>query len=64
MNGDKLREKRLAMKLTQEKLAEILSVRTNTVARWERGILAVPTTVALAMEAVEIKFKKKRKKAA
>ena len=58
MEGDELKEKRLALKLTQAQLAEILEVKPNTVARWERGLLAVPRTVELAMETVERMYKK------
>lgn len=61
MTGDELREKRVALELTQAQLAEILDVKPNTVARWERGLLSVPRTVKLAMETVERKYKKSRK---
>jgi transcriptional regulator with XRE-family HTH domain len=37
MSGDELRERRLALRLTQEELANFLSVTPNTIARWERG---------------------------
>ncbi|MDQ3753825.1 MAG: helix-turn-helix domain-containing protein [Acidobacteriota bacterium] len=57
-----MREKRIALGLTQAQLAEILDVKPNTVARWERGLLAVPRTVELAMEAVARIFKKGGKK--
>ena len=36
MEGEKLKERRVALKLTQAELAEILDVKPNTVARWER----------------------------
>ncbi len=62
MEGDKLREKRIALGLTQVQLAEILEVKPNTVARWERGLLSVPRTVKLAMETVERLYKKSNKK--
>ena len=61
MEGEKLREKRIALGLTQSQLAEILDVKPNTVARWERGLLAVPRTVELAMETVERIYKKSGK---
>ena len=41
------------MDLTQTQLAEMLEVRQNTVARWERGLLAVPKPVELALETIE-----------
>lgn len=62
MEGEKLKEKRTALGLTQAHLAEILDVKPNTVARWERGLLAVPRTVELAMETVERMYKKGGKK--
>ncbi len=62
MEGDALREKRIALGLTQVQLAEILDVKPNTVARWERGLLSVPRTVELAMETVERLYKKTNKK--
>jgi transcriptional regulator with XRE-family HTH domain len=62
MEGDKLKEKRVALGLTQLQLAEILGVKPNTVARWERGLLAVPRTVELAMETVERMYRKGGKK--
>jgi transcriptional regulator with XRE-family HTH domain len=62
MDGEQLKEKRIALGLTQAQLAEILDVKPNTVARWERGVLAVPRTVELAMETVERMYKKGSKK--
>lgn len=62
MEGDELKEKRIALGLTQAQLAEILDVKPNTVARWERGLLAVPRTVELAMETVERMYKKSARK--
>jgi transcriptional regulator with XRE-family HTH domain len=61
MEGDKLKEKRIALGLTQAQLAEILDVKPNTVARWERGLLSVPRTVELAMETVARMFRKSSK---
>lgn len=62
MEGEKLKERRDALGLTQAQLAEILGVKPNTVARWERGLLPVPRTVELAMETVERMYKKSGKK--
>jgi transcriptional regulator with XRE-family HTH domain len=62
MESDELREKRTALGLTQAQLAEILDVKPNTVARWERGLLSVPRTVELAMETVERMYRKSGKK--
>jgi transcriptional regulator with XRE-family HTH domain len=62
MEGEELKEKRVALGFTQAQLAEILEVKPNTVARWERGLLPVPRTVELAMETVERMYKKGGKK--
>lgn len=62
MEGEELKERRIALGLTQVQLAEILGVKPNTVARWERGLLAVPRTVELAMETVERIYKRGDKK--
>jgi transcriptional regulator with XRE-family HTH domain len=62
MTGEGLKEKRAALGLTQAQLAEILEVKSNTVARWERGILSVPKAIELALETVERNHKKPSKK--
>ncbi|HEX8127505.1 MAG TPA: helix-turn-helix domain-containing protein [Pyrinomonadaceae bacterium] len=64
MEGRELRERRIALGLTQARLAEILDVKPNTVARWERGILVVPKYIALAIETVEREYKKRTKRQA
>lgn len=62
MTGEGLKERRTALGLTQAQLAEILEVKPNTVARWERGILSVPKAIELALETVERNHKKLGKK--
>jgi len=62
MDGEELKNRRVALGLTQAQLAEILDVKPNTVARWERGLLSVPRTVELAMKTVEQMYKKNVKK--
>lgn len=46
-----LKTQRLALGLSQRKLAEALGVSANTVARWERGELTIgqPEMLALAL---------------
>ena len=61
MTGEALKERRTAIGLTQAQLAEILEVKPNTVARWERGILSVPKAIELALETVERNAKKRSK---
>lgn len=62
MNGESLKEARNLIGLTQSELAEILGVKPNTVARWERGLLSVPQAIELAMETVIRQHKKKSAK--
>jgi transcriptional regulator with XRE-family HTH domain len=64
MNGDELRQRREALGMTQEQLAQALGVNTMTVSRWERGVRSVPPHLSLALEAIEIKQKKKSDKKA
>jgi transcriptional regulator with XRE-family HTH domain len=58
VKGQKLKQKREFLGLTQAKLAEILDVKPNTVARWENGVLVVPKIIELAMLAIQIKMGK------
>jgi transcriptional regulator with XRE-family HTH domain len=59
MNGDELRQRREGLGMTQEQLAKALGVNTMTVSRWERGVRSIPPHLTLALEAIEIKQKKK-----
>lgn len=62
MEGIDFKKKREGLGLTQAKLAEMLEVKPNTVARWENGVLAVPKVAELALQAIEINFSKKKAK--
>jgi transcriptional regulator with XRE-family HTH domain len=53
MTGAKLRERRLALGLTQQGLASKLQVSRNTVARWEREEMAIPGFLHLALKTIE-----------
>jgi len=53
MKGAKLRERRIAMGLTQQGLASKLKVSRNTVARWERDEMAIPGFLHLALKTLE-----------
>ena len=53
MTGPKLRERRLALGLTQQALADKLKVTQNTVARWEREEMAMPGFLHLALKWIE-----------
>ena len=62
MNGKELKEKRNDLSLTQEQLANELSVTGNTVARWERDEMRIPPFLHLAMETIERNNKKFQEK--
>lgn len=46
MKGSELKKLREGMNLTQAELAEKIGVRSNTIARYERGELKIPEPVA------------------
>jgi transcriptional regulator with XRE-family HTH domain len=53
MKGAKLRERRLALGLSQQGLADKLEVSRNTVARWERDEFPNPGFLNLALKWIE-----------
>lgn len=61
MKGAKLRERRLALGLTQQGLANKLKVSRNTVARWERDEMAIPGFLHLALKTLECEAAKATK---
>ncbi|MGA9767917.1 MAG: helix-turn-helix transcriptional regulator [Blastocatellia bacterium] len=64
MNGDELKQRREELGMTQEQLAKALGVNIMTISRWERGVRSIPPHLSLALEAIEIKQKKKNDKKA
>lgn len=56
MEGLELKNRRRKLYLTQVDLSEEFGVSSNTVARWENGVLEIPKMVELAMRAVERYF--------
>lgn len=60
MNGDELKTRREALEMTQEQLANALSVHVMTVSRWERGERAIPPHLPLALKTVEAERGKKK----
>lgn len=55
----RLREFRLSRNFTLQHLADLLGVKLNTLARWERGELAANTKLlALALDTLEIRYQK------
>jgi transcriptional regulator with XRE-family HTH domain len=61
MKGAKLRERRAALGLTQQGLADKLEVSRNTVARWERDEMAIPGFLHLALKTLECEAAKANK---
>jgi DNA-binding transcriptional regulator YiaG len=59
VDGNNLKKFRENFGLTQEKLAQILKVSTNTVARWERNERRIPEFLELALRTVERDLKEK-----
>jgi transcriptional regulator with XRE-family HTH domain len=49
-----LRERRKAMGLTQQQLAEALAVPMNTVARWEQGAINIAHPRVLELALIEL----------
>lgn len=45
-------DKRAKLGLTQAQLAAVLGVHAVTISKWERGVLAVPVSIALALDAL------------
>ncbi len=62
IEANELKERRLALGMTQEQLAEALEVASNTVARWERSERQLPPFLGLALETIERKTPKKKAK--
>lgn len=62
MKGAKLRERRLALGLTQQGLASKLKVSRNTVARWERGEMAIRGFLHLVLKTLECDAAKAKQK--
>lgn len=53
MSGAELRQLRLQLGLSQQKLAKILGVHQPTVSRWERGMSPVPKSAALVLRMLQ-----------
>lgn len=45
----------MSLGLNQAELADLLGIKSNTVSRYETGLLPVPKVVELALEALRIK---------
>ncbi len=56
MTGDEIKKRRKALKLNQTELANLIGVTRNTVARWERNEMKIPSEMLdLALTSVERK---------
>ena len=53
MNKDQLKEARLALGLTQVKMAEALNTPFKTYVKWEQGDRRVPGIVKVAVECLQ-----------
>jgi transcriptional regulator with XRE-family HTH domain len=62
MTGEELRRARLRLKMTQRRLAKELGIHWNTVARSERGEMAIHRTTELAVKYFLVMSKKPRRK--
>jgi transcriptional regulator with XRE-family HTH domain len=60
MTGEELRERRMALHLSQATLADKLGVTKNTVARWERGELTManPKMIDMSLKQLEGEMEK------
>ena len=59
MEGTELKHWREKQGLTQEALADVLEVASNTVSRWELGERKIPTYLRLALKQIESEKKRK-----
>jgi transcriptional regulator with XRE-family HTH domain len=53
MSAGDLKERREALGLTQQGLADRIGVHVRTISKWERGVYAVPAIVAVVFELLE-----------
>jgi transcriptional regulator with XRE-family HTH domain len=52
VTGQELREKRVALNMTQLELSKMLGISANTVARWERNEVMIPPYLPLALKSI------------
>jgi DNA-binding transcriptional regulator YiaG len=61
MEGKQLRAIRERLNLTQVQFAQLVGVTSNTVARWERGEMAIREPTARLIQSINAAHKKRRK---
>jgi transcriptional regulator with XRE-family HTH domain len=61
VTGDELRRARERLKLTQKELGEALELHKNSIARMERGAMAIVRTTELAVKYLLVMSKKLRR---
>jgi DNA-binding XRE family transcriptional regulator len=61
VTATQLKAARKTLGLTQEQLAAALDVHRVTIARWETDAEPIPRVIALAMEALRLRAKRRRR---
>ncbi len=64
MEGGDFRKIRKQLDLTQAEFAELIGVKPNTLARWERGVLPISKTIALLAQLLEQQHSQKKRRGA
>ncbi len=59
MNPEDLKRRRKQLDQTQDGLAKLLGVTVTTVARWERGEVAIPALLDPALKHIEAEHKRR-----
>ncbi len=62
VQGKELRKIRQQLNLTQAKFADLIGVKGNTVARWERGVLPISKTIELLAQLLAEKDEPQRER--
>ena len=61
MESKEFKRKRGGLGLTQAELADMLEIKSNTVSRYETGLLEIPKAIELAMETIERRINESEK---
>jgi transcriptional regulator with XRE-family HTH domain len=63
MTAEQFKQKRKALNLTQQRLAELLQVNRVTIAKWETGALPIDERTRLALEYLVLQKNARRRPA-